>query len=365
MSVLAALDRAARGLLPPAEQQQPGSEGPLSPQLRLAAGISAAKYVVSALLFAVCVVVAMSLVQSALSAILIWVFIAYLASLEGGQVALVSLGAVAARSSYSASHKVTSKCMALVEKQGATERYIMGRQFLVVIVIFLINIFASGSATCDKAALGALGEGLCATGLTLTFVTIMVAQIASQIVASCCRLDFINNHLMWVNIRLALGVECSGILHAVHLVRILLARVFGEAGDSAGGAGKETDVFTLANNTASFFWARVLLSLFLLWFAICAIFHEILLGHTDSLGSAPGFVNMLIVFLFMAVVGMYEGLQIALVALAHVDVGALRERSPAAAANCQLTFGPHLESFLIGRQMFVTVFVVSLPTLHV
>lgn len=84
-----------------------------------------------------------------------------------------------------------------------------------------------------------------------------------------------------------------------------------------------------------------------------------MLGHTDSMGSAPGFVNLIIVFVFMMVIGLYEGLQIALCALAHVDVGVLREKSPAAAANCQLTFGTHLESFLIGRQMFVTVFVVS------
>lgn len=96
-------------------------------------------------------------------------------------------------------------------------------------------------------------------------------------------------------------------------------------------------------------------------FSIVAIFHEILLGHTDSLGSAPGFVNMILVFLFMAIIGMYEGLQIALCALAHVDVAALRDRSPVAAANCELTFGSNLESFLIGRQMLVTVFVVGIP----
>lgn len=89
------------------------------------------------------------------------------------------------------------------------------------------------------------------------------------------------------------------------------------------------------------------------------VFHEIVLGHTLSMGNAPGYVSVILVFIFMMIIGMYEGLQIALVALARVDLAALREKNPVAANNCHLTFGSNLESFLIGRQMFVTVFVVS------
>lgn len=74
---------------------------------------------------------------------------------------------------------------------------------------------------------------------------------------------------------------------------------------------------------------------------------------------------MIIVFVFMGIIGLYEGLQIALCALAHVDMTVLKETYPMAASNCQLTFGSNLESFLIGRQMFVTVFVVYIVLVRV
>lgn len=226
--------------------------------------ISLTKYAISTFLFAVCVLVSMALTENPVRIILIWVLIGYLAALEGGQVAMVSLASVPS-ASYKRSHPRTARCMAVVEKQSVMEQYIMGRQFLVVIVIFLLNIVSSGSNTCHDIALGGFSDAasaICNTGLTLTFVTIMVAQITSQIIASNCRLDFLNKFLMLGNTWLALAIEYSGILHTVHLVRILLSRVSGDDTNETPGV----NVLSLASNAAKFFWLRVGLSLFLLWY---------------------------------------------------------------------------------------------------
>ena len=252
------LERALRYLLPGEETN------PMTGPKWAAAAINLTKYIVSAFVFLICLMVAMTLAENAFRIILVWVLIFYLATLEGGQVAVVSLSSIP-RASYEDTHKITAKCLAVVDKPGAMEKYIMGRQFLVVIVIFLLNIVSTGSTTCESMTFGPMTDvaaAVCTTGLSLTFVTILVAQITSQIVASCCRLDFINNYLMWVNARLALAIEYSGILHTVHLVKIMLSRIFSAPDDSGVGA---VNVFSLVTNSAQFFWARVLLSLFLLW----------------------------------------------------------------------------------------------------
>lgn len=75
---------------------------------------------------------------------------------------------------------------------------------------------------------------------------------------------------MLFNIRLALLIEHSGILHTVHLVKIILERLTSSrfsssAEDSSRESIGEKDMFTLADNTARLFWIRVLFSLFLLW----------------------------------------------------------------------------------------------------
>lgn len=229
-----------------------------------------AKYVASAFIFFFCVLVAMAMVsENPLTIIFIWVLLGYLATLEGGQVAIVSLASVP-RGQYQETHQVASRCMTAVDKPGNLEKYIMGRQFLVVIVIFVLNFVSSGSSTCADISLGPLtgaAVAVCSTGMPLTFVTIMVSQISSQIVASCSRLDFINNYLMWVNSSLALFIEYSGILHTVHLVTLILARAFGngtrDENENEAGLGA-VNVFSLSTRSAQFFWARVVLSMFLL-----------------------------------------------------------------------------------------------------
>jgi len=71
-----------------------------------------------------------------------WFLIIWLAMMEGGQGALVGLQPVD-KSLYATTHPRTLKNTKLSHKGDNMERFIIGRQFLVVLVIFIINICGS------------------------------------------------------------------------------------------------------------------------------------------------------------------------------------------------------------------------------
>jgi hypothetical protein len=77
--------------------------------------------------------------------------------------------------------------------------------------------------------------------------------------------------------------------------------------------------------------------------------------------GVPPYVSVIIFFVLMGVVGMMEGMQIALFAVVNLPEDELKSY-PVAYKVCQLTFtGSNLQSFLVGRQIFVAtcMFVVA------
>ena len=91
------------------------------------------------------------------------------------------------------------------------------------------------------------------SGLAMILITITLGQLAAQVTASSCMLDFINNYFMLFSTYISLGIEFSGLLHCVYLVQIFFAKVTG------------TSIISNENPTSSlrriFFWLRVGLSL--------------------------------------------------------------------------------------------------------
>ena len=77
--------------------------------------------------------------------------------------------------------------------------------------------------------------------------------------------------------------------------------------------------------------------------------------------GVPPYVSVIVFFVLMCVVGMMEGMQIALFAVINLPEDELKNYSMAS-KNCSLAFqGTNLQSFLIGRQIFVAtcMFVVA------
>lgn len=73
------------------------------------------------------------------SLVLFWLLVIWLAIVEGGQGALVGLMPVA-KDKYRTTHRIAYTCTSVVHKDRSLDRSIVGRQFLVVLIIFLVNI---------------------------------------------------------------------------------------------------------------------------------------------------------------------------------------------------------------------------------
>jgi hypothetical protein len=154
--------------------------------------------------------------------------ILWLAVIEGGQGALVGLQPIE-KDSYADTHSVALKCTSLAHKGDNMQRYIVGRQLLVVLIVFVTNMM--GSAVADAAVLGlsdTFNEIFLATGIAMILTTIILGQLTAQVNAANCMLDFINNYFMLFSTHLSLFIEFSGLLHSVYLVQIVFSKLTGQ-----------------------------------------------------------------------------------------------------------------------------------------
>ena len=83
-------------------------------------------------------------------------------------------------------------------------------------------------------------------------------------------------------------------------------------------------------------------------------------GRTTMWSGVPYGISLLLFFVLMGVVGVLEGMQIALLAVVRMDQESVKLTYPTAYVNCALAFrDANLEAFLVGRQILVTVCMVS------
>jgi MFS family permease len=278
--------------------------------------------------------------------IIFWFLICWLAMMEGGQGALVGLQPIE-KSRYAESHPRSLMNTSLVHKGDNMERFIIGRQFLVVLVVFVTNMMAS--AVKDASVLGlpdVVSEIFLATGVAVILVVIMIGQLTAQVNAANCMLDFLNNYFMLFTTYVSLAIEASGLLHSVYLVQIIFSKIAGKPIES-----KEEPRGAVAN---LFFWVRVLFSCAVLGFAFAVTMAALFNGQTTMWDGVPEVVSVVVLFILMAFVGMMEGMQIALFAVVNMPEDELKKHA-IAYANCELTFrDQNLQAFLIGRQICVT-----------
>eukprot|EP00536_Pseudo-nitzschia_multiseries_P005624 jgi/Psemu1/295959/fgenesh1_pm.108_\ len=242
------------------------------------------------------------------------------------------------------------------------QRFIVGRQFLVVLVVFIINL--CGSPVPDSKVFK-LPDSFAAifvdSGVSLILITVILGQLTAQINAASCMLDFINSYFMLYFVTyVSMAIEMSGLLHCVYLVQILFSKISGTAVQT--NEPPRTPIQTI------FFWGRAAISLAILAFAFAVTLAALFDGKTTSWESVPGAFSVIIFFVLMCIAGLMEGMQIALFAVVNLPKEELAEHKMAK-ASCQLAFsGNNLQAFLIGRQIFVTLctFVIArLTTLDV
>eukprot|EP00551_Chaetoceros_affinis_P005974 CAMPEP_0203666140 /NCGR_PEP_ID=MMETSP0090-20130426/3220_1 /ASSEMBLY_ACC=CAM_ASM_001088 /TAXON_ID=426623 /ORGANISM="Chaetoceros affinis, Strain CCMP159" /LENGTH=531 /DNA_ID=CAMNT_0050529927 /DNA_START=182 /DNA_END=1777 /DNA_ORIENTATION=+ len=327
--------------------------------------IEAFKYIFSFVLLAFCIAMVMGCIftrQSAAAhynihpiaaAFLFWFLICWLAMIEGGQGCIVGLQPIDPEK-YSHSHQKTHENVELVRIGDNMDRFIIGRQFLVVLVIFLINACGSASPGADPFGLPKIWNDIfLENGIAMMMTTIVIGQLTSQVNAAVCMLDFINNYLMLFTTYLSLGVEYSGLLHSVYLVQIGFSKITGmtiESNEPPRNAFMQC-----------FFWMQVMASTTLLGYCLAVTLQALIDGNSGMWDGVPSWASMIIFFVLMCFAGLMDGMQIAAFALLNIPEEELRHH-PVAYTNCQLMFsGQNLQSFLIGRQVFVAalIFIVA------
>jgi hypothetical protein len=98
------------------------------------------------------------------------------------------------------------------------ERFIVGRQFLVVLVVFLINMTGSSRSGMNPLNLpSSINSIFVDNGVALMITSIVLGNLTSQVNAATCMVDFINNHFMLFTTYVSIGIEFSGLLHSVYL----------------------------------------------------------------------------------------------------------------------------------------------------
>jgi hypothetical protein len=263
----------------------------------------------------------------------------WLALMEGGLNSMIGLVPVEP-TMYQRSHPRTYQCTKIAHKPGNVERFIVGRQYLDLMCVFTTNLMVS-------AVKGATIDGLPQTvtkiffksGIAVIIVTIVYGQLSTQINSSKFMLDSMNSYAMIATTYLAFMVESSGIVHATYFVSMIVERI-------GGVKPKQRSIM---------FWIQVFLSVCLLCVSLGILFTALFQGKTTAWDGVPPYASMIIFVVVVLVVGMMDGLQIALMAVLRMPVEAI-DSYPVAKRNCDVVFrGKNLEAFLVGRQMFQTL----------
>jgi len=276
--------------------------------------------------------------------VLFLVALLWLAVIEGGLNCVVGLRPVVA-ATYQESHPIAYRCTAAAHKGENLERFIVGRQYMDLSMVFTISFLVS--ALKGASVLG-LPDIVCnvflGSGLAMVLVTIVFGQLVMQINSADCMLDYMNNRIMLLSTYLALAVEASGICHAAYLIQIVATKM----------AGKEVAQEHKTLWQKFTFWLRVTLSVVLLLFALVTVFTAIFRGETKMFDGVPSWVSVLLFVGLILLVGMMDALQIAICAVVYIPEEQLWQH-PTALRNMERVRGKRLRSFLLGRQIGQTV----------
>jgi silicon transporter len=302
-------------------------------------------------------------VHPALAYVVIWTAVLWLSMVEGGQAALVGLPPVD-KDLYQTSHVQAHVCTRLAHAGDNLDRYLIGRQFLVVLIVFCINLSGLPLPGTNVLGLPDLVQSIFLdSGVALIVMTANIGQLMSQVIASHCMLDYINNYLALGTLYIALAIEYSGLLHAVYVAQMLFRYISGKEFKSR--EEQRTDFQDM------FFYGRVYMSLVILAFAFAVTLKALFDGNTTMWVNVPPVVSVILFLVLMTIVGILEGMQIAFYAVAKLSKDE-QDKHPVAMMTCDLLFQNegqrNLPGFMIGRQVCVTMcffFIARVTTINV
>ena len=315
-------------------------------------------YSVGLVIFSIVIVTALQLdgntsvasnVAPWLAIVVMWLGILWMSMVEGGQCSMVGLPPID-RELYKDSHPITYKICSLGHKGDNLDRYLMGRQFMVIFINFTIGLCSAPLEGAEALGLPSIIQKIfLGSGIASVLVNVNIGQLTAQCNASHCMLDYINTHFMTFTLYVTLIIEATGVMHVCYLIR--------DCFYWASGKPVETNEPPRTPTQALFHWGRVVFSIIVLVFALAVTITAILQDKTTMWEGVPKGVSLVFLFSLMCVIGMLEGMQIAFFAVSKLPASE-RGSHPMAIKTCELLFrgeGRNLPGFMVGRQMTVTL----------
>lgn len=274
------------------------------------------------------------------------------------------------------------KCHALVDCPEKVKRFLVGRQFFVIFVVFLISqITTFPSIPHDFAGLPAiLVLILIETGLPGVFLTLTVGQLISQIFVEEFTLQFMNLYGCEFIIRLCLGAEFIGICNFSWLIygitsSLLCSKVrrVRQRMESTASSSKTTSELTSPQSPTelnrgpdyeSGLPTYDHLSLFdyikYFWSTCVTLGSVAIIVYGISIKAyilpTPVPAAYILLILLLGLLFYLEGLMIAIVATQYWDPETFREVYPRAYKLHKLVNRPdNVKRFIIGRQFFTVL----------
>ena len=101
----------------------------------------------------------------------------------------------------------------------------MGCQFMVIFIAFTINL--SGGPMGGSELWGfpkIVLDILLGSGIAMIFITTMIGQLISQVNASLCMTDYINNYFAVFTFYVAMAIEATGLMNYSYLIQKIVAK---------------------------------------------------------------------------------------------------------------------------------------------
>jgi Silicon transporter len=286
-------------------------------------------------------------VHPAVAFLSLWGALIWLTMVEGGQASLVGLAPIN-RELYKDSHPITNKNTMIVHVGDNLDRYLLGRQFMVVLVVFTIN---NSGGPLAGATLWGLPDIVLkiflSSGMAMILLTANVGQLTAQVNSSLHMLDYINTYFSLFTVWVAMGIEFSGLLHSAYVCQIIVTKLAGQQMTSNEEPRNGAQNF--------FFWARCIMSVGILVMCFIVTITALFEGKTTVWEGLPAPAALVIFFLLLSVVGLLEGMQIAFFYCAKLPVSE-RGTSFFAKKTGDLLYGRqglNLPGFMVGRQLCV------------
>jgi len=295
---------------------------------------------------------------------LFWAMLFWIAMLEGCQISVVGLQ-IYDPESFRDTHPRAYRLCKLVHTGPNVERFLVGRQFLLLFNGFLVSRIGGGTAIEHYEMFGwewthHMTQFWYSNGVLLMIVIVALGQLPCQLLAADKMLGFFDLPLghYYIVVMPCLFVESLGLTHSSYLLKDVLCWI--------SGIDQTTADPEKALNKNVLHYAKCGLSVAAVFFSGLMITKGISLGQTNATEGAgweklPGALAVFVSFFFVFMLASAEGIQVSVIALMTVPGSTYKDRSPLAYRTEKLAIkGRNMSAFLAGRQFLTAMNMVLL-----